>query len=252
MKKKSTHRVACVIPARLESSRFPRKILANLGGKPLLQWAWDAARGSDCFDDVILAIDSDKTEGVVKNFGGAYLMTSTDCACGTDRLVEVMQSGQIDADIWVNWQADEPFLNQNFINTLLSTCYEEDVDIWTLKKRIKAEKDICDPNIAKVVCDANNNAIYFSRSPIPFYRDGFVGEKVFYKHIGLFAYTTNALKKISLLKESDLEKAERLEQLRFLQNGLKIKLHETDQEVFGIDIPEHLAKAEEVVALLAG
>lgn len=240
-------RVACVIPARLASTRFPRKILKKLGDKPLVQWAWDASQRAAVFSEVIIAIDSEETEQVVKQFGGAYIMTSPQCACGTDRLIEVMNSGRIYADVWVNWQADEPFITQNLISKLLETVEQNDADVWSLRKRIFNEVDITNPNVAKVVCDNNGYALYFSRSPIPFYREDFVGEKIFYKHIGLFAYSTEALKKISQLEISDLEKAEKLEQLRFLQHRLKIKLHEVEEEVCGIDTIQDLEKAEQII-----
>ena len=238
-------RIACVIPARLESSRFPRKILKPLGGQPLLKWAFDGAKQIPFFDDVIIAVDAQETADVVSRFDGPCLMTSKDCLCGTDRLIEVMKRCEKEYDVWVNWQADEPFLTQKLISQLLSSCGKYDADVWTLKKRIKNEEDIHNPNVAKVVCDVNGYALYFSRGAIPFYRSDFVGEKIFHKHIGLFAFTTNALQKISTLKMSNLESAEKLEQLRFLQNRLKIRLHETDEEVVGIDTPQDLVRAEQ-------
>jgi len=239
------NKIVCIIPARLESTRFPRKILKNLAGKPILQWSWEAASRVGKFDSVVFAIDAQETAELIESFGGSYIMTSKDCASGTDRLVELSRQGKIEADIWVNWQADEPFISGDMIGRLLSTCDERDADVWTLKKRIKSEKDVMSPNIVKLVCDVNDYALYFSRSAIPFYRDE--QERVFYKHIGLYAYTSEALKKISLLRESDLEIAERLEHLRFLQYGLKIKVHETNEEVVGIDTREDLLRAEEFV-----
>jgi 3-deoxy-manno-octulosonate cytidylyltransferase (CMP-KDO synthetase) len=240
-------KVTCVIPARLASTRFPKKVIAPLAGKPLLQWAWEAAHKTGIFDNVVLAIDGQETADVVKGFGGTYLMTSPECTCGTERLIEVMNSKKFDADIWVNWQADEPFITKVFIERLLSSCDMCDADVWTLKKRIVNENEISAPNIAKVVCDLQGYALYFSRSTIPYYRDKDAKTKVFYKHIGIYAYTTEALKKISSMKESELEIAECLEQLRFLQNQLRIKVHETDGEVIGIDTPEDLARAERFV-----
>jgi len=249
---KGTKRIACVIPARLESTRFPKKLLKKLAGKPILQWVWEAATNVKCFDHVVFAIDDSETAKIIKTFATdeAYVMTSKACPSGTDRLIEVAKSGKFKADIWVNWQGDEPFLNETDIDTLLQSCEKEDTDMWTLKKRITKQDDVTSPNIAKVVSDSQNRALYFSRSPIPFYRenqrlgsDSFSSE-VYFKHIGLYAYTTQALEKISLMNETELETAECLEQLRFLQHGLRIKLHESDHEVIGVDTPEDLARAE--------
>lgn len=242
-------KVVCVVPARLASSRFPQKILKKIANKPILQWVFEAANTVDFFDDVVFAVDAEQTKELVASFGGKTIMTSVGCQSGTDRLVEVMQSKKYVADIWVNWQGDEPFVTKAMIETLLSSCESDNADIWTLKKKIKNSDDIFSPNIAKIVCDANSFAIYFSRNAIPFYRADSTQERCYYKHVGLFAYTTQALEKIALLDMSNLEKAEKLEQLRFLQHGLKIKVHETDQEVVGIDTPQDLAKAEEFAKL---
>ncbi|MBD3273266.1 3-deoxy-manno-octulosonate cytidylyltransferase [Candidatus Dependentiae bacterium] len=239
--------IVCIIPARLKSTRFPEKILKNLGGKPLLQWAWDAANKTTIFKDIVFAIDSEKTAKVIKNFSGKYIMTSQNCKSGTDRLIEVMHSGKIDGEIWVNWQADEPFINQKMIYTLLQTCDQNDSDIWSLKKKIINDNEIISPNFAKVVCNSQGHAMYFSRSQIPFYRDKENVEKKYYKHVGIYAYTKTALQKIAKMKTCYFEDAEKLEQLRFLFYGLKIKLHETDQEVIGIDTPEHLKNAEKFI-----
>lgn len=239
-------KIACVIPARLQSSRFPHKIIKNLNGKPLLWWAWNAAKQIPFFDKVIVAVDAKETVQAIDSFDIDYVMTSTSCQCGTDRVIEVMQKRIIDADIWVNWQADEPFINEKMIKQLLAACDEDNVDVWTLRERIFDEREINSVNVAKVVCDSSNFALYFSRSPIPFYRDG-GDDKIYYKHIGLFAYTTEALKKISFLSPTPLEQAEKLEQLRFLQNNLRIKLHETDQIVIGVDTVEDLQKAEKMM-----
>ncbi len=241
-------KIACIIPARLKSTRFPEKILKKILDKPILQWVWEAANKVDCFDEIIFAIDSEKTASLIKSFGGKFIMTSPDCNSGTDRLIEVVNSGKIKADIIVNWQGDEPFINTKMIETLLSTCAYDNADVWTLKKRIEKEEDIISPNIAKVVCDINNFAMYFSRSTIPFYRDKEDLDRVYYKHVGIYAYTINALQKISKFDTCYLEDAEKLEQLRFLYNNLKIKVNETEFEVVGIDTPQDLEKAEKRAA----
>lgn len=238
-------KIACVIPARLHSTRFPQKILAPLNGKPLLQWAWQAAQKTNIFNDIVIAIDHETTTQIIKTFNGTYQMTSQKCQSGTDRLIEIMNSQTIDADIWVNWQADEPFITKPMIKELLQTCSNDHADVWTLKKQIQNKNEINDQNIVKVVCDTQGHALYFSRSTIPFYRNENMG--IFYKHIGLYAYTTKALQKIARMPKSNLEEAEKLEQLRFLQNNLKIKVHETQTEVIGIDTREDLTKAQELL-----
>lgn len=237
-------KITCIIPARLQSTRFPEKMLATLVDKPLLQHVWEAAQKTQLFDDIIFAIDSERTANLLKTFGANYLMTPVSCQSGTERIVKIMESQKIKSNIWVNWQGDEPLINKGMITTLLQSI-NDNADIWTLKKRIINKNEINNPNFAKVVCDISGNAIYFSRSPIPFYRDEKNFEQQeYYKHVGIYAFTTNALQKIAQSKTSFLEDAEKLEQLSFLANNLKIKIHETDQEVIGIDTPQDLKNAE--------
>ena len=173
-KSKEIFNTVCIIPARLASTRFPEKILKILNGKPLLQWVWEAANKTTFFKDIVFAIDSEKTANIIKNFNGKYLMTSKNCKSGTDRLIEIMHSGKIESDIWVNWQADEPFITPKMIYSLLKTCKNNDADIWSLKKKITNEDEILSPNFAKVVCDTTGNALYFSRSRIPYYREEYI------------------------------------------------------------------------------
>jgi 3-deoxy-D-manno-octulosonate cytidylyltransferase len=240
-------KIACVIPARLQSTRFPRKILAPLHNKPLIQWVWEAAQSVPLFDSVTVAVDAEETARIVQAFGGQPMMTSVDCPSGTMRVCELIEKNQIDADIFVCWQGDEPFLHETMIAELLQTAQTDGADVWTLKKRVSDLKEIHSPHVAKVVTDAEGNALYFSRSPIPYHRD--MKEVVYYKHIGIYAYTKNALKKLAHLPLSYLSDAEQLEQLNFLYHGLKIRVHETEHEGFGVDIPEHLEKAHEIASL---
>ena len=234
-------KIVCVIPARLASSRFPKKVLAMLGEKPMLQWVWEAASGVDLFDDVAFAIDDSETARLIDSFEGKHFMTSPDCPSGTDRLIELQSEGKMQGDIWVNWQGDEPFIHLEMIENLLQTT-DEAYDIWSLRKEIEREEDIEDPNVVKVVTDPQDRALYFSRSPIPYDRDG-LEDVTYYKHVGIYAYTADALKQISTLSPSLLERAEGLEQLRFLENGMNIQVHETAHDSLGIDIPEDLARA---------
>jgi 3-deoxy-manno-octulosonate cytidylyltransferase (CMP-KDO synthetase) len=162
---------------------------------------------------------------------------------GTDRLVELKKRNMVEGDVWVNWQADEPFISERIIMDLLQSCEKDGADIWTLKKRFQDANKAAAPDICKVVCDEDDFALYFSRCPIPFYRTG--KEKIYYKHIGLYAYSDKALEEISCLSPCEIELAESLEQLRFLFYGMKIKVHETQEETIGIDVPEHLVKAQE-------
>ncbi len=235
-------RIACIIPARLKSTRFPQKMLAPLFGKPLIQWVWESALSVPLFSEVAIAVDSTEVAEVVTGFGGRAFMTNAACLSGTDRLVEVRMQKKVHADVWVNWQGDEPFVNEQMIQDLLQTCSRNDADVWTLKKKILKPEEITSTHIAKVVCNAKGEALYFSRAPIPHYRN--VSDKEYYKHVGLYAFSDAALQKISSLEPCALEQAEQLEQLRFLYHGLKIKVHETFEEPFGIDLPEHLSVAE--------
>ena len=159
---------------------------------------------------------------------------------------ELQSEGKMKGDIWVNWQGDEPFIHQEMIKNLLQTI-DEAYDIWSLKKEIEREEEIDDPNVVKVVTDPQDRALYFSRSPIPYDRDG-LEDVTYYKHVGIYAYTALALKQISTLSPSLLEQAERLEQLRFLENGMTIQVHETTHESLGIDIPEDLVRAMDTIS----
>jgi 3-deoxy-manno-octulosonate cytidylyltransferase (CMP-KDO synthetase) len=238
-------KIACVIPARLKSTRFPKKMLSTLLNKPLLQWVWESALSVPAFHEVVFAVDAEEIADVIRSFGGRYFMTSESCTNGTERLIELQSKGLVKADIWVNWQGDEPFIHEQMIADLLQSCNEDECDIWTLKKRIVNMDEATNPQMAKVVCDENGYALYFSRSQIPYYRDETdPSQKIFYKHVGLYAFTPAALIKISLMPPCGIEVAEQLEQLRFLYNHLRVRVHETEYEVFGIDLPEHLALAE--------
>lgn len=240
-------KVVCIIPARLESTRFPRKILAPLGGKPLLQWAWDAALQISFIDEVAFAIDSEETARAIEAFGGKYFMTSVDCLRGTDRLVELQKRGLVQGDIWINWQADEPFISEKMLQDLLVISSGDLADVWTLKVALH-EQYVRDPSLCKVVCDEAGFALYFSRSPIPYYREDLEVEKKYFRHIGMYAYSSEALQKIAQMQPTEIECAESLEQLRFLSYGLKIQVNETEEETVGIDFPEHLALAEAYIS----
>ena len=232
-------KIICVIPARLASQRFPRKVLALLGDKPLLQWIWEGAVTSQWFDEIIFAVDHHETAQLIRSFGGAYQMTSVKIQSGTDRLVELRQKRIVSADIWVNWQGDHPFIHREMIDHLLQST-DQDCDIWSLRKKIQRQEEIDDPHTVKVVTDPQGRALYFSRAPIPYYRDR--SDTIsYYKHIGIYAYTDQALQQIHLLPASSpLEQTERLEQLRFLEHRFTIQVHETPYEAISIDTPQDL------------
>ena len=250
---KLNKKITCVIPARLKSSRFPKKILALLAGKSLMQWVWEAANKTELFHNILFAIDSKETANVINRFGGKYVMTSEKCTTGTDRLIELVSIKNIKSDIFVCWQCDEPFITKKMILQLLQSCSYDNADVWTLKKQISICEELTSPNVVKVVCNTENFALYFSRSPVPHYNFDKISKKSYlpegshFKHIGIYAYTANALKKIASMQRCLLEKIESLEQLRFLYNGLTIKVHETDQAVLGIDTPEDLKMAEKFI-----
>ncbi|MCI5051531.1 MAG: 3-deoxy-manno-octulosonate cytidylyltransferase [Simkaniaceae bacterium] len=232
-------KIACVIPARLASTRFPEKIFAKLGERPLLECTYEAAMRCPQFDSVSFAIDSEKTARVLDKIGAPYVMTSEDCPSGTHRLIEYVLTSNKEADVWVNWQVDEPFVSGEMISELLQS---EQGDIWTLKKKIENPEELENPNVVKVVTDKEGRALYFSRNPIPHVRDD--KEHQFYKHIGLYAFSEKALKTIATHRLSDLEAAEGLEQLTFLYEGLTISVHETQRETVGIDTPADLEIAQ--------
>jgi 3-deoxy-manno-octulosonate cytidylyltransferase (CMP-KDO synthetase) len=230
-------KVVCVIPARLDSKRFPRKILSDLNGKTLLERVWLKANQTGLFHDVIIALDAEETASVVNGFGGKWKMTSKNCNSGTERLIELQETFDIEADVFVNWQADEPLICKEMILDLLRGVYNPLESIWTLKKEAKpAEFD--NPNVVKVVTDKFGRALYFSRSKIPFDRDQ-IGSKVF-KHIGLYAYRKAVLAEIKNISLSNLAEIEKLEQLAFLENGLQISVYPTHYESTGVDIPQDL------------
>ena len=219
------------------STRFPGKMLAPLGGRPLFSWAYQGARACGCFDVVAVATDSKAIAYAAKEVGAPVIMTEQSCESGTDRLVEVQSRGLIEGEIWICWQGDEPFIGKEAIAHLLQSIDQPDQEIWTLKKLLEDPKRIASESVVKVVTDIFGNALYFSRSPIP-------SSGPVFEHVGLYAYRNVALEKIGSLAPCPLERAERLEQLRFLYHRLSIRVHKTDQEVFSVDTKEELAKAE--------
>lgn len=234
-------KILAVIPARYDSSRFPGKPLANINGKPMIQLVYEKVKESRIVDKVIVATDDERIFDVIKGFGGKALMTSKEHESGTDRIREVIK--KINCDIVVNVQGDEPGINPKDIDKAIKPLLrDKKINISTLAIRINKGIDLNDENKVKVVFDKNNFALYFSRNCIPFDRDHINNVKLndFYKHIGLYVYRRKFLLDLKKLKPSSLEKLEKLEQLRFLDNGEKIKVVITDRESISIDTPSDL------------
>lgn len=234
-----------IIPARYASSRFEGKILANILGKPLIQHVWENAKKSKLLDDLIVACDDERIKKVVEDFGGKAIITSRDHDSGTDRLTEIVQP--LDVKIVINIQGDEPLIDPTIINHLTSALLDDsDCVMATVIKRIDNKEEIKDPNVVKVVIDRDDFVLYFSRAAIP-YAGKTTKEDFYYKHIGLYGYTKDFLFTFKNLPESHLEKIERLEQLRVLEGGFKIKAIHTDLETIGVDTPEDIEKVEEIM-----
>ena len=242
-------KVIAIIPARYASTRFPAKPLAMLGGKPIVQRVYEAV--AKAVERVVVATDDERIYDAVAAFGGEVVMTSTEHQSGTDRCAEAFEKLGSKADIVINVQGDEPFIEPAQIESLIK-CFENDtIDIATLVKPFSAEDSVEvleNPNSPKVVLNGANEAIYFSRSVIPYLRGVERGEwlkhHTFYKHVGIYAFRADVLGEVAQLQQTPLEKAEKLEQLRWLESGYKIGVGVTDIETVGIDTPEDLQRAE--------
>ncbi|HZY79423.1 MAG TPA: 3-deoxy-manno-octulosonate cytidylyltransferase [Cyclobacteriaceae bacterium] len=235
-----------VIPARYASTRFPAKPLADIAGKSMIQRVYEQALKSTKINKVIIATDDKRIFDHVNFFKGSVCMTSPDHVSGTDRCFEALGSQPEKYDYVINIQGDEPFISPNQVD-LLAGLLDGNTELATLAKKITEQDSLFNPNIVKLVRNQNNEALYFSRSTIPHIRNtperDWLSKHTFFKHIGMYAYRSDILKKITGLKVSSLEKAESLEQLRWLENGFKVKVAETDEETIGIDTPEDLEKA---------
>jgi 3-deoxy-manno-octulosonate cytidylyltransferase (CMP-KDO synthetase) len=231
-----------VIPARLASTRLPRKMLREIAGKPLVGWVYEAVRSSPLLADVIVATDSEEILEVCRQHGWSARMTSTNHRSGTERVHEV--SNSVAADVYANVQGDEPLVRPEQIATLLDVMKDPAVQVGTVKTPCPPE-DIDNPNAVKVVTAPGGRALYFSRATIPFDRDGTAPR--YFKHLGLYAYRKSALDLFVSQPESILEKSERLEQLRFLENGISIYVGETPYDSVGVDTEEDLRRVAEIL-----
>jgi 3-deoxy-manno-octulosonate cytidylyltransferase (CMP-KDO synthetase) len=245
-----SYTIIAIIPARFGSTRFPGKALALIQNKPMIQWVYERTRMSRLINRVIVATDDERIMRAVSYFGGESVMTSSSHATGTDRIAEVAQN--IECDIVVNVQGDEPLIQTAMIDEAISPLVlDPSIPMSTLCKKITEREEAFDPNIVKVVLDSNGFALYFSRAPIPWNRDCWAGKKSFadlsldgsmYKHIGLYVYRRDFLLGYSKMKQTTLEATEKLEQLRVLEHGCRIKVTTTEHESFGVDIPDDLSK----------
>lgn len=236
-----------IIPARYASTRFPGKPLAILGGKTVVQRVYEQV--TSILPEAYVATDDERILQAVEAFGGKAVMTRTDHKSGTDRIEEAAEAIGTDADVVINVQGDEPFVQASQIETLIRLFDVPETQIGTLGKPFETMETVESPHSPKIVVDNRGFALYFSRSIIPFVRgkepEDWLGEYPFLKHLGLYAYRRDVLAKITRLPQSSLEKAESLEQLRWLQNGYRIRVGLTDVETVGIDTPEDLRRAEE-------
>ena len=242
-----------VIPARYASTRFPGKPLAVLGGKPVIQRVYEQVSG--VVEDVVVATDDERIFAAVEAFGGRVVMTSTEHKSGTDRCWEACCKVGGDYDVVINVQGDEPFIAHSQLEAIKACFDNETTDIATLVKPFAEEDGLAaleNPNSPKVVLDGESRAIYFSRSVIPYLRgvdrEEWLAKHTFYKHIGMYAFRREVLRQVTALPQSTLEKAESLEQLRWLENGYKIGVGISDVETVGIDTPEDLERAEEFLS----
>lgn len=235
-----------VIPARYASTRFEGKALADILGKPMIQHVYERARKATNINDLTVATDDERIFKVVKDFGGNAIMTSQH-PTGTDRIAEVAQG--CDADIIVNIQGDEPLIEPQMIDEAIEPFFKDDsIDLSTLVHRINSDQEYNNPNVVKVVVNKAGFAMYFSRSPIPYIKANINRETIsLYRHVGLYVYKKEALLEFAKIQSTPLETCEGLEQLRFLENGYRMKVVETSYKSIGVDTPEDLEKVKNIL-----
>lgn len=233
-----------VIPARFSSTRFEGKVLVKILGKPMIQHVWERSKQAKVLDDLIIACDNELVADTALGFGAKVVMTSKAHTCGTDRIAEVVNP--LDVKIIINIQGDEPLIHPTMINSVARALLEDSsISMATIMKKIEDPVLIDDPHTVKVVVDKNNFALYFSRAAIPFRAyNSEIQTPLYYKHIGLYGYTKDFLFTYKNLPASNLEKIERLEQLRVLEEGFRIKVIQTNFDTVGVDTPEDLEKVK--------
>lgn len=236
-------KVIGVIPARFGSSRFPGKPLALIQNKPMIQHVFERASQSKCLDMVVVATDHEDIKEAVEGFGGNVVLTRKDHETGSDRMAEV--TSKIEGDIFVNIQGDEPLISPELIDSIVETAKSTPDAVVTAKTKIKDQEDVPNPNVVKVVTDLKQNALYFSRSHIPYNRAN--KDVTYYKHLGIYSYPKAIINEFVKLPQSTLEELEMLEQLRLLENGYTIKVVETEYDAIGVDTPEDIEKVEAIL-----
>jgi 3-deoxy-manno-octulosonate cytidylyltransferase (CMP-KDO synthetase) len=238
-------KIAAIIPARYESTRFRGKPLAPICGRPMIQWVYEAARQCDFIDQVFIATDHDGIRAVAEKFGAAVCMTAATHATGTDRVAEAAEA--LDARIVINLQGDEPLIAPEAIRQAVAPLIEDsETVLGTLKARITDEKDLGNPHVVKVVTDTSDRALYFSRSPVPFMNSRGSAAAA-YRHIGLYVFRKDFLRTFTRLARTPLEQAENLEQLRALEHGYCIKVPTTGYQPIGVDTPEDIIRVEHML-----
>ena len=229
-----------VIPARYAATRFPGKLMQTIEEKTIIRRVYENAVATGLFDKVLVVTDSDIILNEIVSVGGAVYKSKQEHQSGSDRIAEAIESMSV--DVIVNIQGDEPFILKEPLAGLIKSFEDRAVQVASLMKKFSAEEDPANPNLVKVVCDNNNNALYFSRSPIPYFRND-SSDVVYYKHIGVYAYKKESLMSFRSWSASGLEKTEMLEQLRYLEHGVSIRMVETTSTSIGIDTPEDLEYA---------
>lgn len=240
----------CVIPARYASSRLPGKPLALIGDKPMIRWVYEQAVAADQIDRVIVATDDLRIKEAVEAFGGEVEMTATDLTSGTDRVAAVAKNH--DVDVVINLQGDEPFVSSDLLSRIVQVFINPEIEMATPIKQIQYPEELSDTNLVRVVIDNLHYALYFSRAVIPFMRDvpdqqQQIRQHRFYKHIGIYAYRNHLLQKLAQLPQSRLEQSEKLEQLRALENGIRIYTVETEYDSVGVDTAEDLERVNKIL-----
>lgn len=243
-----------IIPARYASTRFPGKPLAQLGGKAVIQRVYEQV--SSLLDEVYVATDDKRIFQAVEAFGGRAVMTRSNHKSGTDRIEEAAEKIDVKADVIINVQGDEPFIQPSQITTLMHLFDAPETQIGTIGKRFESLDAVENPNAVKIATDLRGFALYFSRSPIPYIRGverkDWLSAYPYLKHLGIYAYRREVLREVTQLPQGNLEKAESLEQLRWLENGYRIRVGLTDVETVGIDTPDDLKRAEEFLETMKG
>ncbi len=240
-------KVVAVIPARYAATRLPGKPLIAIAGKPLIQHVWERVRQAQSISEIVVATDDERIASAVKGFGGSAVMTRADHRSGTERVAEVALRG--DGEIYVNIQGDEPLIQPAAIDAAVQILLDDEaVRVGTLATPMTSAKDVMDPNIVKVVVDFEDMALYFSRAPIPWVRDAQGPVHANHvKHLGIYVFRRDALLEFATFPHGELERIEQLEQLRWLENGFKIRVAQVSFDAVSVDVPEDVARVEKLI-----